>query len=865
MSSFVSWTVPPAGAHPRIFVNPNSGSPSNGPTIATLQSRIATTHADQYAKLLAFVNPRVANPTTYNLAYYKAQNWEYLAASAFVYLMDNSRTDAAAHARDIALSMAVEAVGTKTNQRREIMVAMAVIYDWLYNWSGFTDANKQTIRNKLGNTSQWIDTYRTVADSNYTWGTDHGHMVKAMLAITAILNDSNLNGGSGNPSNATWNGWMDTMMDNHDNGGNGSSYLALFRYFCKDDAGNVVGGTYKGSGNASYWERNQEFYVALLTALKSAVGVNWIDTEPWWNQSIWDLWHWRGDRTFHRQGEHLGQDNYNPFQHAHVYITSKYQKSINMTMAQNIKWLAEEMTRNDATVKQAIWGPYMVYRILHEDTTLAGVRPTVSSMGGSQLKYFQRLGKVVLRDGWEETSTSVTISAPKYWLGQHTRRDAGHWDLCTKGSPVFIENGHYDGNEVTTYKAVPAGVFPTGHRHTYMKNGCSLSTLRIHHSGEPGSNPIESFQRDSGTGSSALLSRFGVRNGTDPVTISNYGGQLWIKNTANTASQPADLADLLAEAKWQLSTWPQTPVVDSKFSYVVTNLAPWYWATKCSRYKKHFIWINTGSVPSWTEPILLILEDVIATNDATYTNRSVVTQFQSNAPPTGNATSLTYTKGTNAKVYYKALNPTSLQMQTINGYYDNDGVVYPPSKTSNHDDSIFPAGSEPWRTEIYPTTYSGSIQLLYAMFPCDRSAVTHPAMTFSEDATWWIVTFTADQIECKIKKGDTHQVIVQSVPASVPPIPSGPSTNNNRRSAPMSIPGTTIPVPDGSLDRSNRVHICYLYAGTVPTTPPVDISTGAPLECDEVILDGEAIPTSTTTPGFQLLQGGTLSGNLNEP
>lgn len=859
MASVVPWTAPPSGIHPRIWVNPNSGLPNYGITIAQVQARVTTTHATYWNTLKSYCSTRL-NTIAYPNSYYDGRPWEQLAAFAFVSLIGlgipaDASFAASCASRAIALGLyfAAKSVGDtsqSTNQKRQWMMGMAAVYDWMYNYSGFSDANKVTIRNALGNTSKWIDSYQGVLPGEYLWGTSDDNLNASHFSILAILNDSNLNGGSGNPTNATWNSWHDAMMDEHDNGTNTHSYWAVFRHLSKSSAGVFDGGFYKGIGQFSYWTRLQEFLICLLPALRSAVAVTWDKTEDWWANQLWDLWHWRGDRTLHRMNDHQGQAKYSPFMHAHCYQTQATKWNAgDQTMAKNIGWLTKEM---DSVSNIAFWAPYEPFRICFMDAAAnaaSGARPTIATMGGGQMRVFQRSGKVVFREGWEAAETSVTICIPPFFTGGHQRREVGHWDLCTQGVPLIIENGHYDPNDNTTYKTLPPGATPTGHRWTYHKRELSLNVLRIHHSDEPASNPVQSFQGPAVTDSTR---RFGTRTGTSPVVISNSGGPLWPKDLINTKFQPDDLTHLLSRPEWNMDVWPIVPVEDSKYCYAVANLQPWYWATKCTRYKRHYMWIKKGEIPGWNFPVLLMFVDVIAVADATFGKKTVLEQFQTNiqpvfANPAGDGLHVDIERGP-GRVFVRFKKPASLEAVAVDGYKDGNGEIYTPTRTHNYDDSIasdYPTPTPaPWRAEVNPVTFDGTIQMLYAVFPCDTGQVAPPAMTLIDDATWIGVTFTAAQIEAKMKKGDTHEATVRAVTATPPPPPppdpppASPSTNTCRRSMAMTRAGFVLPVADGTTDEGDRAHMSGLYACLNYADPPIDLTLGVPISCNTPIAGG---------------------------
>lgn len=860
MPSEQSWTPPVGGIHPRIWFTPNSGATAYGPTIATLQARCASggTHRAFYNEIVSFCNARLGS--AYPASYFATKDAEYLSAFAFVFVIDNTRTDCAAKARDIALSFAAESVVVSNNSRQK-MIAMARVYDWLYNWSGLSNANKVTLRNALGNTSGWIDQYRGVSETDFLWGTDHGHSNAAWEALCAILEDSNLNGGAGNPSNTTWRGWMDTLFDTRVHSTN-PNFFAGFRYFAASDTAGQGGGSHKGFGPFGYWERNQEFYVRIFPALKTALNVTLGDTESWWVDShAYDLWAHRGDNSKHRVGENVSSIKHSRWTQVHAIMRAKLFAGSSPTIATANQWLSN-VIGDSATGGQQIegaWGPYHQFMVLHRDTTLdtpTPTRPTIAGYGGGkQMRVFERPGVICIREGWEDDDVSLTFELPRFFMGGHQKRAAGHINLCVHQQPLLVFNGHYNPNEDAPYKQLTAPTDPTqsGHRYTYAKRPLAHSVPRIKSSTEEAGNVVDSFQL-----SLSSSRRFGTKNGSASTVVSNDGGQLWPKNTGATSFQPGHIGELIggygdsAEPKWDLESLAHVEEpVGGAYCYAVGNLSPWYWSGKQTRMRRHLLWVKTGVVPGWDYPIILVWDDIVAATDATFTNKTTRIQWQTNAVPFVLGGYLTVSRAS-GRLEIETINPASVQSTVVAGFVDDNGVSYTPvANVGNYDDSVFPAGAAPYRTETYPLSYSGTISYLTMLWPASAGSPAHPAVEVINDGSWFGARIdpSGAMIDAKMAKGDVHSA---SVSGFVPPPPTLPATNQDRRAYGMHPWRTVMPYgDDGAVALLDRRHVAWLARKEAPPVP-IDITDGEDIGCDAVPLAGAAIPSEAGVAGAHI-------------
>jgi hypothetical protein len=655
---------------------------------------------------------------------------------------------------------------------------------------------------------------------------------------------------------------MDTLFDTRIHS-TLPNFFSGFRYFADSDTPGQGGGSHKGFGPFGYWERNQEFYVRIFPALKTALNVTLGTTESWWIDSHpYDIWAHRGDNSKHRMGEVVSSIKHSRWTQAHAILRAAHFKVSQPTVASANQWLSN-IIGDDATGGQQIegaWGPYHQFMVLHRDTTLDTPTPSVPTIagygGGDQMRVFERPGIVIMREGWQPDDVSLTVEFPRYFTGGHQKRSCGHINLCVRQQPLLIFNGHYNPNEDEPYKQLTAPTDPTqnGHRYSYQKRCLAHSTPRIKSSTEVAANPVDSFQW-----SLSSVRRFGTRNGTSATTISNDGGQLWPKNTGATDFDPGHVGNIIGgyggtlEPKWDLESLDFTDE-QANFCYVVGNTGAWYWTGKQTRMRRHILWIKRGVIPSWNRTVIVVWDDIVAATDGTFTNKTTRIQWQTNTPPTG-VSAMFQVARLNGRVQIQTTIPTvagpsiGVQSATVAGFVDDDGVTYTPvANVGNYDDSVFPAGAAPYRTEVFPASYSGSINYVTILWPAEAGAPTPPSVTVTSTPTEINLLFdpTGDMIEATMQKGDGYEAEVEGF---VPPAPTLPALDQDRRSYGTHPFRTVYPYGDsGGVGLLDRRHAAWLARKQTPSVP-IDITDGEEIGCDDVPLSGTPIPSTAGTAG----------------
>lgn len=720
MASYIPYTLPTRNVHPRLRVNPS--------TLATYQARIAGSHSGYWSSLLSFCSSKVGSVNSY----WEGKSAEYLAVFAFAYLLDNANLSYGQKARDVALYIANLAMPSGFD-RRQYCTMMALTYTWCFGL--LTDTQRQTLRNRV---AEYVNAMRGVNPAEYLWGHSHGYAAYALANLPAILEDGS------SAENTTWRGWMDSLLDSFDNGGN-NCFLAGFRYFGQGD-----GGSHKGIGCPGYYERSEEFYTHLIPSLKTSVGVDLFSTEDWYRLGIhYVLWHLRGDRTVFRHGEGSGQSHYSLYTQVHAWQVADLE---NNDYGKAAQWLASEI---ESLGDFKVWGPYLIYSILHHNTGRISQKPTIANQGGNQMRVFEDMALAAFRPGWEDGDAALIFLMPKAFTGGHSHRDAGSIQLARR-KPFLVDHGHYDAADIWTYK-VPGDSLHTGHRYTYYAQGLAHSGIMVYDSDEPSENEINSHRRLIGSSS-----RFGVWNGSS-VDISNQGGLLWPKDAADAQYQPYHIGDVIAQAKWTMPAYRHGSQ-GAKYAYAVADLAEWYYASKITKVRRHVLWVKRGQIPGWPYEVALVFDDLVTHVDAHPTHGGKKTQrlfWQTQVAPTGTAASWQVDRAPD-RLFVRVLAP-SVEWATVQGFKDLDGVEYPHISSDPQDDSLVGV----YRTELWPASSGGTQQFLTVLFPCPDTESAPTSLTLINDGSY--IGATIGGVDCKIAKGDVHSASVGDSPDTTPP------------------------------------------------------------------------------------------------
>lgn len=745
MSSHIAWALTTESVdHPRIWVRDTD--------LTALRAKVASTdatHTDYWTLLRAYCDARLDLATYPNFSY-RTLDGEYTAALAFSYLVDP--TNCLRHGRravDVALYLAGLRIPAGGDKRRYAL-ALALTYDWAYGLLSNTE--KLTFRARIADYARVL---KDVRDEDLIWGVSQGNVAHALICLLSIVRDGTV------AETEEWSEWIDACLDALDDGTD-DSYLALHRYFGDSDGGSV-----RETGPVS---QLLEAYARLFPALNTAIAYDWGSNEPWYSGlARWNLWHLRmgsaEDCTLHRQHEVRQDRHFSRVMQAHALQVAAEQGATDFGKA--CMWLSDLI---DATNDEKIEGPYQIWNLLWRDVTVPSTAPTIAGFGGDdELKTFTQSGKLVFRDGWGSSSVSLTVSAPKFFLGGRQQRDAGHLELAAYGERIFISPGHY-ASEQEEVPQTPGDTDETGHRWTYGARVCSKSTVSIRHTGEDTDQPLEAARRGL-----TADTEFGVVD-TDGVAFSNVGDQRWPKNKGSTKSAPQTLTELLSEPNWRQATLTASDE-NGALAYAVIGLSSKYWTGKVTRYRRHVLWIKNGQISEWSHgPVILIWDDVVAPADGTLAEKTATLLFQSNVRGIGvdtDTADLQYLVG-GALCHLAVASPASVDVDYVSGFLDFDGVEYPPPAEDAENDSLVAGAESVYRTQITPASYAGSAKFVTVLFPGPSWREDHPSVVLIDDGTW--VGATIGGVDCKVRVGSTFEAVVGST-GSTPATATASSTS----------------------------------------------------------------------------------------
>jgi len=734
--SYLSWTEPATGVHPRLWINSS--------TLSIYQSRIASTHASAWSALISWCNGKLSQPGSY----FEGQEPEHSAAFAWAYLLDPTKTTLGQKGREVALYIANLTAASEEALRRKYAVILSLLYDWCYPL--FTDSERATVRARI---ALYVDSLRYTNPVEYLWGHAHGNNANAIAALPAILGDGS------SSQNATWHSWMDDLLDAFDNNTN-TSFFAGFRHY-----GSVDGGTHKGCGVGCYFTTGEEWYQFIIPALRSSIGIDWSDESWWVKTGYWWLWNWRGDRTFYRQGE---QRSWAHYLYAHQIQLWNCAHQENNDFGKACQWFSQ--VEIPAVGDYTIYGPYHMHTIYLWNPDRPPVKPTITNQGGRAMHIFSNVGRACFRsgDGWNPTDPSLTFTFPKTFTGGHTHRDVGA--IClSRTLPLICSHGRYYPSQGETYKD-PNSSTITGHRYTYYARTLSYSGISIYDSDEPSENVARSFQRFA----TNTMSRFGVLSG-GAISISNDGGLLWPKGQSGAQYQPRSIDDVLTDSVYQFATERHSSYSPDKYEYLVTDLTPWYYSAKVTKVRRHVLWILPGTIPGWTEPIAMVFDDLVTHVDGTAGKLTQRLLWQTQVTPTGTASSWQIDRAPD-RCFVRVLHP-SVEWVLRDGYLDLAGVEYPSLGGSALDDSVVGVH----RVEINPASSGTNQQFLTLLLPCASTVSSPPTIVLIDDGSW--IGATIGGVACKIAIGDTHSASVGTSPDTTPPaVPTGLSATGGNAS-----------------------------------------------------------------------------------
>lgn len=796
MASYTTYTAPGAGVHPRLLVA--NASLGTTPTVATVQGYLTGKNASWWAKVVTGSNTAVVES---DLTYFDSRDnyrVERTLSLCARYLLDPTLTptQAAVFARkaiDVAEYIRALSISSNSDAKRGRALIMAFVYDWCYAY--MTSTERLVIRRRIVDYANVLD---NVNSEEYCFGHSFASAFNGLLAYAAVLNDG---AGESSPyDNSSMTTAFETLLDHFDDGTD-VGFWPIRRHFGDDD-----GGSLSGMGAQSYFTNGVRHYLHVFPALKTA-----IDLDLWTDEGFvkkihhWVLWHLRNDNSWFNQHDTNQQAPHRQEVASWMYYAAN-QLGGSSDEAKACQYIANYI-QDQSTSGWRLQDHDFVQPVIHGDASIgttydpndeAGgstpAPPTIAGYGGGDMmRVFTNAGKICIRDSWLKTGWAMTWHIPKYFIGGHQHRDAGHWCLSFNRQLMTEAHGHYQSEAYYgTYKGrimTPTGPGNDGHQFNYYRRLIAKNGVRIIDPGEETdsvasqreafwyyrcTDPVDSLPHQDA---------FAYELSVDNWSYDNCGDQLHAKRGTSAGDYIAhSLVDIVGDSKidaFDYESFGFTPVETSAYCYAVADLKKCYYTAKRTRYKRHFLLVKAGQISGWAYPVLIIWDDIVLPDPTPNGKNTATLQIQHFTG--ADATSL----GGNAwemrgvdhdgdsvnELVVKLLSPASYDVTHVDGYETPDGIEYTTTGTKEYADdgtdfSKAPAHRKPHdkyaqRIDINPGSDVTDVDFLHVYLFQPIDAATVPTMTLVEDGSWMGVQFNGGLI-AKIAKGDTHSVSLSS-------------------------------------------------------------------------------------------------------
>lgn len=712
--------------------------------LPALRQRIITTHAAEWQAVTAWTQPDKDAYLTKSGTDANATH-RYIERNAFMYLMlaESDPTQAAVYAqiaKNWLMQLAIVNFTAAPNDAFEFLWALAIGYDWLYNWSGFSEADKQIVRNQL---------------VNHTTGTTGpgaipGHITRTDLqgafpSIPTTIDpamDTNFaksiydnqatenNLGIVFPGLTLW-----EPDDKYSLNSTAQRYLDAAHLRFQE----VYKATETHTPNGGYWEgqgyvgaRFQgEVYFAYVW--KVATGEDFFATNTHLRElvSYW-IYGLRPDGLSSREGDQtcrpIGCDR-NRF--IAEILADAYQDGYAQWYAQFVS-SAKIMAIGENAVKPDL--AYDWQDIVFSNAALQPQAPDSLPL----YKNFH-FGHIVMRTGWNirlqpqdpvSDDTYVTFSYHD-WVTGHTHLDVNSFTLFRKG-PLAIDSGRYRGNSANRQ-----------HERSYSIRTIAHNTLTI-------SRPGEDFGSLSG------------------VPWSNDGGQEFLFQEAKAKDEPLyveDLNDPIVPhegTRFDTGTLEAFAVGDD-FYYLKGNATDAYHSTgfhapddgtvpghapdeaKISNFTRELVFF-----PETPSPFVMVFDRVTSLNEnwpkkwllhmiPEPTVNGSVTNVEVADHITNYDGDLVTVSHNGSKLFSQTLLPVSSTLRKVGGagyefWVDDDGTG---TKGKNYSSTDATANADTergaWRVEVQPSTPALEDTFLHVLAMADDGTAAPEATLVSSD------------------------------------------------------------------------------------------------------------------------------------
>jgi Heparinase II C-terminal domain/Heparinase II/III-like protein len=666
--------------------------------VPMLRQRIVTTHADPWWALGTWSQPHAGAFATKSGRDADLTH-RYIERNAFMYLMLAESNPVLAGqyaqiAKNWLLELATYEFSSIPNDAFEYLWALALGYDWLYSWPGFSEADKEAVREQL---------------------IEHTNV---------HVNKTGLNGFSTFPTGPASAKSIYDNQSTENNLGNAFAGLALWepddRYGTNTSAQRYMDAAYARlreaykapqthAPNGGYWE-GQSYAAARLQGevyfayvWKVATGEDLIASN---NHLRHAVYYWiyglRPDGLSTREGDQTclptGCDR-NRFiaeilAHYDPYDPPGY-----------VQWYAH--------FKGALTGGDLRWSDLRFDwPDIVLYNPALPVREPSDLPFYRHFafGHVVIRTGWEigppSDDTHLTF-AIRDWISGHTHLDVNSFSLFRKGA-LAIDSGRYRGNSVNQ-----------AHERNYALRTIAHNTITVYRPGED----------------------FGA--------FANDGGQEFLWKEKKNPAEPRYVKDLYDGTRFDTGTL-EAFEAGSDFYYLKGNATDAYHSkgfnarsdgkeAKISHFTRELAFFPDH--PDQPYPMLVVFDRVVSLNanwpkkwllhaideplvNGTVTGVEVPDKIVRYA---GDLVTISHNDG---KLFSQTLLPASATIRKVGGtgyefWVDDPGKNYPPGDAVAQAD--IEAGA--WRVEVIPTTPALTDTFLHVLSLADASVSAAPVAT----------------------------------------------------------------------------------------------------------------------------------------